>query len=366
MDNATEASVRIAPKLVLSGLDSLYVCYYLDVQTSDVDFEELAYQKERLKESRSDDMSAIELGGMEFALKPYGRYPYKYTLANHLFEIRLTEHMQPTCHVQFHSEGLWMLGLDALLGKFSDWCTLLNLSSLKPEVISRADWAFDYALQDIDFEPNHFLTRAAKDVVWHEYSKTQSIQFGTGNVVIRVYDKVAEIAQQSSKAWFFELWEQKEDVWRIEFQVRGPRLKRAAIRTINNLKDLQNDLLRELAQSHTSLRKPNSDSNKSRWPFHPVWKDMLKQINALPQTGLVQEIDPLKPLSWRLYQQSKSLYGMLKGMGVLLHASGKLPDEFKLDDVIAAMEPQLRRHHRRQKWEYDIDKRIKAYRLGQW
>ncbi|MDA1325301.1 MAG: hypothetical protein O3C34_11175, partial [Proteobacteria bacterium] len=110
----------------------------------------------------------------------------------------------------------------------------------------------------------------------------------------------------------------------------------------------------------------NSDSNKSRWPFHPIWKDLLKQISALPQTGLVQEIDPQKPLSWRLYQQSKSLYGMLKGMGVLLHASGKVPDEFTLDDVIVAMRPQLKLHHREPKWEHDTDKRIKAYRLGQW
>ena len=354
------------PTLLLQGLDSLYVSYFLAVLDSDIDFDELAYQQERLKQSRSDQFAEIGLGTERFALKPYGRYPYRYVLANEVFEVRLAEHLKPACHVQFFSAGLWMLGLDALCARFSDWCNSLKLGTSKPEVVARADWAFDYGLPSIDFELDHFRSRAAKSVVWHEYAKIQTFAFGVGNTVIRVYDKIAEIEQQSSKAWFYELWGQEEGVWRIEFQVRKERLKRGGVRTIDDLKDYQNDLLRELAQNHTSLRTPVNDTNQSRWPLHPLWRQLLRDIGALPQTGLIRAIDPEKPLSWRLYQQGKSVYGMIKGMGALLHAKGQLPDGFTLDDVLDALGGELMRHHREPVWARDIAKRINALELGQW
>ena len=89
------------PTLLLSGLDSLYVSYYLDVANSKLDFDELTYQRERIQQSRTDDFAEIELGSETFALRPYGKYPYRYLLANDLFEVRLAENLKPSCHVQF-------------------------------------------------------------------------------------------------------------------------------------------------------------------------------------------------------------------------------------------------------------------------
>ena len=39
------------PKLLLRGLDSLYVSYFLDMSTGKLDWDELAYQKQRVRES---------------------------------------------------------------------------------------------------------------------------------------------------------------------------------------------------------------------------------------------------------------------------------------------------------------------------
>ena len=36
------------------------------------------------------------------------------------------------------------------------------------------------------------------------------------------------------------------------------------IHTIGELKELQNDLLRELATDHTTLRRPGNDTNRAR------------------------------------------------------------------------------------------------------
>lgn len=355
-----------SPALLISGLDSLYVCYYLDFQWSDIDFDKLSYQKECLRSSAVDDIAEIELGSETFALRPYGRHPYRYILANDVFEVRLAEHLRPNFYVQFYSKGLWMAGLDDMLARFHNWCVSMKLDTEREEVISRADWAFDYNLSQMDFEPDHFLTKAAKKAAWWEYNDYQTISFGTGHTVVRVYDKVAEIKQRSAKAWFFELWRQEQNVWRIEFQIRRERLKRAGINSIKELKDLQNDLLRELAVTHTTLRRPSRDSNKSRWPLHPLWKQLQRNILELPQTGLIRDIDPAQPLNWRIYQQSKSLHGTLKGMAVLLYAKGNFDDVPSLDSVIEALPEVLRTHHQKTIWKRDIEKRRKAFELGQW
>jgi len=45
------------------------------------------------------------------------------------------------------------------------------------------------------------------------------------DVVLRVYDKIAEIKQQSANVWFYALWGQEDYVWRIEWQVRKALLR---------------------------------------------------------------------------------------------------------------------------------------------
>jgi hypothetical protein len=52
---------------------------------------------------------------------------------------------------------------------------------------------------------------------------------------------VAEIKQQSAKIWFHELWGQEEHVWRIEWQVRKPVLKKFWIRTVERQLELRGD-----------------------------------------------------------------------------------------------------------------------------
>ncbi len=253
--------------------------------------------------------------------------------------------------------------LDALWGRFTDWCSSLNLIATKPEIVSRAIWAFDYHLPCIDFEPDHFVSRAKRSPDRSECSRSQSIAFGKGDTVIRFYDKTAEISQQSGKAHLYALWGRDKDVWRIEFQVRNSRLSRGGIKTIESLRDRQNDLLRKLAQTHTTLRHPVNDINKSRWPLHPLWKQLQRHIDQLPQTGLIADIDPKPVVNWRLRQQSKSVYGMLKDLAVLMTVQGRLPKDPKLSEVIAQLEKTLKPHHNANLWDADIEMRLKAHQL---
>ena len=184
--------------------------------------------------------------------------------------------------------------------------------------------------------------------------------------MLRVYDKVAEIEEQSQKFWFFDLWGFRKGVWRIEFQVRRSRLQLAGINTIDDLRTLQNDLLRELANRHTSLRRPNSDSNRARWPLHPLWEGLLADIARLPQTGLVRDIDPKAALFMRLFYQGRALYGTLKGFAALVSEADQQSTPVTFGALLEALPTALARHHSDILWQADVSKRLKALRLGQW
>lgn len=357
---------RSGPPLLLCGLDSLYVSFYLDLATGKIDFDELGFLKERAKAAHNRELKEITLGSETFALMPYGKAPHSFVLKNAAFEIRLGERIRPSCHVQFLSEGLWLLGLDGMVARLDNWFLSLNLVQTGPEIIARADWAFDYHLPVCDFCGNDFVGYYTKRAHWEEHNRTQSFQLGTGDTVVRVYDKTCEIEQQSGKVWFYQLWKLSSDVWRVEFQVRGPRLKKGGIQTLEEMKLLQADLLREIANRHASLRRPNNDSNCSRWPLHPLWTALLADIAAMPQTGLIANIDPSQMLQWRRYQAIKSAFGYLKIITALtdiILGRESLPD---FEQVLEEFCQLLEQQHTPLLWEDDLRRRKTALRLGQW
>ena len=353
------------PKLLLHGFDTLEVSYWLNVRASKLDFVELGAAQQRAKDARRDGFVEITLGSETFALKPYGRKPYTYVLDHEDFEVRLAEFMRPACAVRYYSKGLWLSGIGVLAKRFDDWRQSMGLVVTKPESVSRADWAFDYHLASIDFGPDHFVTRARKDAQWRDNGAFQTFKVGQDQVVLRVYDKVAEIHQQSGKEFLYELWQQGHSVWRVEFQVRGERLKEGGIRTLDDLTSLQNDLLRQLASDHTTLRRPTDDTNRSRWPLHPLWRAVQADISTLPQTGLVRHIDPKAPLNIRLYFQSKSIYGHLKGVAALLALLGEVGAEPRLDDVLTRLRKHLAEHHQPDLFADDVQSRINGMRYEQ-
>tara|TARA_R110002110_G_scaffold44362_1_gene136733 strand:- start:2024 stop:3172 length:1149 start_codon:yes stop_codon:yes gene_type:complete len=359
------------PRLLLHGLDSLYVSYAFDFAFSKLDFPDLEFRKELIKSGQSAYELTV-LGSEDFLLRPYGSKPYRYVLVNDAFTLAITEIMQPTARVQFSSEALWNQGALALHNRICAWAHSVGARMVRPEKVIRADWAFDFDLSQVDFAEDHFATRARKNAKWREGSKVQTFTLGTNETVIRVYDKIAEIEQQSGKAWFFDLWGQNKDVWRIEFQVRGERLKAGAIRTLDDLASLQADLLRELSENHTTLRAPNGDGNKARWPLHPLWRSLQAGIAAMPQLGHVRSIDPKGELEYRLLTSSRMIYGYLKGLAALniLETAvyeGKPPvADLAFLDFMDLLPELLFKHHTSEDWSKGVGKRVQDFEFGQW
>jgi hypothetical protein len=336
------------------------------VHSCGLDFQQLAEQKESIRQSKSKSPLPVTLGNSEFLLQSYGTASgYPFVLENGDFKIELGEYNKPNFFVTFRSQALWRESAWMLHDKFTTWAASVGFVPYRPESLSRVDFCFDYNLPVVDFDEDHFVSRSTKDSQYRENSKVQTFAFGKGDIVLRIYDKVAEIKQQSDKVWFYLLWEQEENVWRIEWQVRKPLLKRFDITTFDELKNQQGDLLRYLATEHDTLRISTDDSNSSRWPLHPLWVDLQAKINTLNSLGIDRVYGKNSVLDERLMRMSISIQGYLKRVAAIRCVqTGK--EMVEPEVALEYLAGQLRKLYEPLAWQADVEKRIKEIQVGVW
>jgi len=279
---------------LLAGLDTVQACYYLRPTIGQAfSFEALTVLKERARASKIRDGVPVEIGGWSFQLRPSGSGSgYPLILEHPNYTLECGEFNNPSFFVTFRSRALWQHGAAALHETFLTWATSVGLTVIRTESLSRVDFTFDYQIENPDFTIDSVVSLSAKDDQRREDRRVQTIMFGKGDVVLRIYDKIAEIEQSSEKVWFYELWGVREKVWRIEWQVRKDVLRRFGIKSFQDLFEGQGDVLRYLVNDHDTLRIPTEDTNRSRWPLHPLWVDLAQQIAEFCGQGVYRVFDP--------------------------------------------------------------------------
>jgi hypothetical protein len=357
-----------AIRLLLHGIDTLQCAYYCYKPSSEdgLDFTALAEKKELIRQSKKKDPMPVKLGNMEFLLQPYGTASgYTFVIENGDLKIEMGEFNMPNFFVTYRSEALWRESASSLHEKFLEWISSIGYVMFHKESLSRVDFSFDYSLPSIDFNEDSFITHSSKDSKHRQDGRPQTFNFGKGNIVLRVYDKVAEIRQKSEKVWFFLLWDQDENVWRIEWQVRKPVLRQFSIVTFDDLKKKQGDLLQYLASEHDTLRLPNSDSNVSRWPLHPLWIDLLERIAELEHIGISRIDGKQAVLEERLARMVISIYGYIKRIAAI-HCIKNNEDMIDVYEAMKDLKKHILTIHEPLGWEIDVERKIKEMQLGVW
>lgn len=354
-------------RLLLSGLDTVECAYYLrEGLGCGFDFAGLANQREAMRASKRREPVVVSIGGKDFLLGRGGTASgYPLVLNNPEQTIQCGEFNNPSFFVTYRSDALWHKGAKTLHDEFKAWAHGLRFNYGRGEGLSRVDFAFDFHLPMIDFDEDCFVTMASKDAQHRKDRVVQTFRFGEGDVVLRVYDKSAEIAEASGKTWFHELWGGiKEDVWRVEFQVRKEVLKRFGIRTFQDLFDGYGDVLRYLVQEHTTLRVRQDDSNRSRWPLHPLWSLLQDHVATLPAQGVIREVDVDERLFEQMMRLAVSVEGYVKRSAAIecVRRGGELLSH---DAAIREFVAFLRRVHDPLTWRNDVLKRADEIRLGQ-
>lgn len=356
-----------SPRILLAGHDTVACAYYLHRRADCLlDFEALMAKRDALRAAKVREPAVVALGADSFLLQPYGSSSgYPLVLDNERLRIECGPNNTPSFYVTYRSYALWSKGVWALHRSFLEWADQVGFIPARPESLSRVDCTFDVDVPEIDFDEDHLVTLSRKDVRYRQNRETENMQFGRDDIVLRLYNKVREIEEASDKRWFFDLWGQRENVWRIEWQVRKAVLKRFAIRTMQDLADQQGDLLRYLATDHDSLRRPTNDSNRARWPLHPIWTAVLETISTLDMTGIDRCLgDPLS-LAEREIELTISVYGYLKRLAAI-QVVRQQQDTPSLETTLQRLSRLAGTVHQPQAWNADVASKAQKMALGKW
>lgn len=352
---------------LISGFDTIECAYYLvPTDSYNLDFDFLRITKEASKELKSRRATPIKLGCEEFLLASYGtKSGYPFLLDNDVFNIQLGEFNQPNFIVKFRSVALWHFGADNLHKRFLQWAKSVGLMQAQPERLSRTDFAFDYYLPKIDFSEDHFVSLSSKDNKYRNNGEVQTFRFGVGSSSLKIYNKVDEINEKSHKTWLFKLWGIDHDVWRVEWQVRKEQLRKIGIITFEDLNERQGDLLRHLVKHHTTLRIKSQDSNRSRWEMHPLWIDLIHQVNSMQGLGVVRELKKHELLDETLTRIGMSVYGYLKRVAAI-DVLNTGDDKAYLDEAYQLLQKIIDEIHDPLTWQQDVMRRVNEMRLSEW
>lgn len=353
-------------KLLLSGLDTVECAYYLRPGPGcSLDFEALRTQKEAIRLTGRQEEGVIQLGGVDFLLSPNGtRSGYPFLISNQHCAIQFGEFNDPAFYVTFRSFALWTRGAAALHREFLAWAQSLGLVMVRAEGLSRCDFAFDFHLPEVDFDEDSFVTTADKDSQHRKNGKVQTFTFGRGEIVLRVYNKSDEVEEASAKYWLRLFWQgETENIWRVEWQVRKETLKRFGLRSFQDLFEGYGDLLRYLSTEQTSLRVKTEDTNRSRWPMHPLWELLKTEIERLPAQGVYREVNSREMLDESLMRMAISIEGYLKKVAALECLKEGRP-MLSQGQTINRLVPLLEKVHNGLTWRSDVQKRIDQIRLA--
>ena len=156
-----------------------------------------------------------------------------------------------------------------------------------------------------------------------------------------------------------------KEVWRIEWQTRKDWLRVFGIKTFEDLKERQGDLLRVLVNDHTTLRIKTDDSNRSRWPLHPLWQDLQERVALMEGLGVVRELDMAGLLDERQMRIAISMYGYMKRIAAIQCLQSDLP-MMSHDHAKHHLGILLDQIHDPLTWQTDVERRITEMRLGEW
>lgn len=354
-------------KFLIEGFDTIECAYYLTrMNDCQINFTELSVEKEELAHAKIKHGKQIQLGNEAFLLASHGTSSgYPFLMENEAFIIQFGEFNNPNFFVKFRSIALWHHGAAALHQRFLNWAASAGMVPCKPEKLSRVDHASDYFLPELDFDEDSFISSATKDNQHRKHGKLQTMKFGTDQVVLRMYNKTDEINEVSHKTWLFDLWGIDHDVWRIEWQVRKEYLRQLGIDTFASLAERQGDLLRRLVKDHTTLRIKTDDSNRSRWPLHPLWLDLTERVNQMNGLGIVRELDREALLEERFTRIAISVYGYIKRVAAI-DALYTGVEKSYMDEAFNHLQNRITELHDPLTWQQDVNRRAKEMKFGEW
>ncbi len=296
-------------RVLLIGVDSLYLSYYGEIDPH-VDFEisgkKLQAQNRDPKERA---LAQWEVQGHIFEVSDRGQRGvghggFAYVLEDKAFRIALSSsgsRALPLGYVKISSEYLAHVGPVAAVDELNAIMVTLGNADATPTV-SRVDLYVDFQ-SDIEMEgwPRAaWVTRSGSINTYSVRGEFSGYTVGQGGPIsCRLYNKSLEILK-SHKTYFVELWKRSgmdpnRRVWRLEFQAVREVLHQLGIQSFKGLMRELGGIWAYATQTWLRLAVPQTgDSNRARWPTHPLWARLAGIQWSTADTSLARTFSPAR------------------------------------------------------------------------
>jgi hypothetical protein len=177
--------------------------------------------------------------------------------------------------------------------------------------LTRADYCFDF--YSPEFTEEHQLgvlssrwvchsscKKSSRGVVAEDIGRTRGETSTAGsksNVQVQIYDKSLEITEASGKEWLYRLWAPnadgevlKADVWRLEVRFGSEFFKARNIKRPHELAAMKRQVVVEALFALRQVVPVGGDSNKRRWPVHPLWSEAIRRCGTLDMVPIDRKV----------------------------------------------------------------------------
>jgi hypothetical protein len=298
-----------AYQVLHKGFDTLTIAVQANLPPEA--YEHFERQKDLAEKEQQDILT--DFNGVELHIKGHGGAGYR-ILANGgpmgaQWAFKRPNPKDPWgIRVIFGSAFLATLGLGAARSHLDIVLERLGIRTRPEDIsISRVDYCVDIlAPPDFVLDPEAFIMHSSTNrrdhiantdmAVSGKSGRTTSVTIGSPRArQVIVYDKRAEVIQRHKPHWW-HLWNETQrangrpligpetpdlQIWRVEYRAGKDLLKdRWDIRTWQDLFTRFGDLTNETGHVIRYTRPPGHDSNRARWPNHPIWEIALGEINT--------------------------------------------------------------------------------------
>jgi hypothetical protein len=313
-----------------SGVDALYLSGHGYLSKGFL----ARLEDERIFADRVSMRVPFELGPLTFSLAPHGWGKYRYCLDHESGRLGFTSSRRlPSVRIQPRAEFLHSLGPEATVSHFEQLLRRvvegLGLS------VARIDLFCDVQGMELRREdrPN-FVCRSDGLTTYEDGAAITGFAFGSRKaqrITARLYDKTAEMAAKGTD-WWELLWGERHDsaaqVWRIEFEIGRAALSDLELYRPQDVLAAAPSLWNYCTAEWLSLRAPNGDSNRSRWPQDPRWETV--QAASLSHGGT-----ELPKIHRR--KRATSLRVLMPALIGYLARFAQLAGTTDIDDTLAAL-----------------------------
>lgn len=328
-----------AYQVLHKGFDMLTIAIQANLPPEAFEFFET--QKNIAEKEQQDTLT--DYNGAQFHIKGHGGAGYR-ILANGgpmgaQWAFKKPNPKDPWgIRVIFGSTFLATLGLGAARAHLDRVLEALGIRTRTEDFsMSRVDYCVDIlAPHAFALDPEAFImhssTRRRDHIantdmaVSGKSGRTTSVTIGSPRArQVIVYDKRAEVIQKHKPHWW-HFWNQTRQangqphigpetpdlsIWRVEFRAGKQLLRdRWNIRTWEDLFTRFGDLSNETGQVIRYTSPMANDTNRARWPNHPIWEIALGEIN----TDLIEMYEGTDPNPVKEIQRSHHISVLLKNI----------------------------------------------------